>query len=104
MQAMEENCGYSESNIPQLQDISDFLQSCTGLHQVPVCREKYLYAVVTSWLAVPCLVLGFTIRPVGGLLSARDFLNALALRVFFSTQVRGPRRPIFCIFVKQQYR
>ena len=30
MKAMEENCGYSESNIPQLQDISEFLYSCTG--------------------------------------------------------------------------
>ena len=32
MKAMEENCGYSETNIPQLQDISDFLYSCTGMH------------------------------------------------------------------------
>lgn len=63
-----QEAGYSLDNIPQLADISEYLKSRTG----------------------------FQIRPVAGLLSARDFLNALAFRVFCSTQyIRHGGNPFY---------
>ncbi|GMI00352.1 hypothetical protein TrLO_g11372 [Triparma laevis f. longispina] len=66
--AMKEHCGYSRDNIPQQQDITDYLKDKTG----------------------------FRMRPVAGLLSSRDFLNGLAFRTFFSTQyIRHHSMPLY---------
>ena len=68
LELMKIHSGYSRTQIPQQEDISKFLQRRTN----------------------------FRMRPVAGLLSSRDFLNALAFRVFFSTQyMRHHSHPLY---------
>lgn len=65
---LKKEAGFGPKQIPQLGDISEYLSGKTG----------------------------FRLRPVCGLLSARDFLNALAFKTFCSTQyIRHGGNPLY---------
>ena len=65
---MRAQCGFTEDNIPQIDDINQYLMKQTG----------------------------FRLMPVTGLLSPRDFLGCLAYRVFATTQyIRHSSNPFY---------
>ncbi|KAI9597399.1 briggsae CBR-PAH-1 protein [Syncephalis fuscata] len=67
---LEQHCGYSEDNIPQQADITEFLKKRTG----------------------------FIMRPAMGVLTSRNFLNCLAFRVFCATQyIRYHSSPFYSV-------
>ena len=93
---LEQNCGYSEANIPQVQDVSDYLQGLHILFSLHISPTSLWIFYIIYIIFFNLGITGFRLRPVAGLLSSRDFLSGLAFRVFHSTQyLRHPSKPFY---------
>lgn len=83
-----QHCGYRHDNVPQLEDVSLFLRGEGS--PPPTLPPRSLHHSCVSERS------GFTVRPVAGYLSPRDFLAGLAYRVFNCTQyVRHSTDPLY---------
>ncbi|VDO03744.1 unnamed protein product [Rodentolepis nana] len=90
---LQKYAGYCEHDLPQLETVSNFLKSKSEanslMHMLSLTLWKFHLLTERS---------GFTLRPVAGYISAREFLQGLAYRVFYCTQyVRHEAEPFYTV-------
>lgn len=89
-------CDFREDNIPQLEDVSRFLRGRFAFILKKITNVKKKNNNNQKCIGIFPERTGFTIRPVAGYLSPRDFLAGLAFRVFHCTQyVRHSSEPLY---------